>query len=199
MMRIRPTIWTMAALLLLGVPGCTALQEMAALRSVTFAFDRVSGVRVAGVALAPGMRASDLSLADMARVSTAIVTRDVPLEMIAHVSATNPAQNRVAARMVSLGWTMFVDDRRALAGEVGEPVSIAPGATADVPVAVRLDLLALGSGGARDLVDLALAIAGQGAASREMRLELVPTIDTALGPMRYPAPIVLRRGGAARE
>lgn len=186
------------SLLLLSTAGCTALQELAALRSVTFAFDRVSGVRVAGVALAPGMRYSDLSLTDVVRVSAAIVTRDVPLELVAHVSASNPAENRVAARMLSLDWTMFVEDRQALDGRVGEPLSIAPGATADVPVAVRLDLLELGSGGARDLVDLALAIAGQGTASRELRLELVPTIETSLGPMRYPAPIVVRRGGAAR-
>jgi len=181
-----------------GVSGCTALQELAALRSVTFAFDRVSGVRLAGVDLRPGMRYSDLSLTDVARVSAAVVTREVPLELVAHVSASNPAENRVAARMLRLDWRMFVDDRQALAGSVAEPWTIGPGSTADVPVIVRLDLLALGSGGARDLVDLALAITGTGSASRDLRLELSPTIDTALGPMRYPAPIVVRRAGDAR-
>lgn len=188
----------LVSLLLLAAGGCAALQELAALRSVTFGFDRVSGLRVAGVALAPGTRFSNLGLADVTRITAAVAAREVPLELVAHVRATNPADNKVAARMLRLDWTLFVDDRRTLAGHVADAVSIAPGATADVPVAVRLDLLALGSGGARDLVDLALGLAGQGSASRELRLELSPTIDTALGPMRYPAPVVVRHGSAAQ-
>lgn len=177
-------------------PGCAALQEFAALRSVTFAFDRVSDVRVAGVAIGANARWSSLSVADVARIGAAVATRDVPLELIAHVGATNPAGNSVAARMLDLDWTLFVEDRRVLAGQLGSPVTIAPGRTADVPVAVRFDLMTLGSGGARDLFDLALAVAGQGSVAKEMRLDLVPTIETSLGPMRYPAPVVVRWGGA---
>ena len=187
-----------ALALLLSIPGCATLQELAALRSVTFAFDRVSEVRLAGVSLSPGMRFGDLNLADAARVTAAVASRAQPLELVAHVDATNPAENRVAARMLTLDWTMFVEDRQALAGRVGDPVAISPGQTADVPVSVRLDLMSLGSGGVRDLFDLAMGIAGQGSAARELRMELVPTIETSLGPMRYPAPVVVRRAASPR-
>lgn len=185
-----------AALALLSPSGCAALQEFAALRSVTFAFDRVSDVRVAGVALGANARWSSLSVADVARLGAAVASREVPLELVAHVGATNPASNSVAARMVDLDWTLFVEDRRVLGGQLGSALTIAPGRTADVPVAVRFDLMTLGSGGARDLFDLALAVAGQGAVAKEMRLDLVPTIETSLGPMRYPAPVTVRWGGA---
>ena len=185
-----------ALALLLLLPGCATLQEMAALRSVAFAFDRVSDLRLAGVSLTSGMRFADLSLGDAARVTAAVVSRSVPLELVAHVGATNPAENRVAARMLSMDWSLFVEDRQALTGRVGDPVAISPGQTADVPVRVQLDLMALGSGGARDLFDLAMGIAGQGSAARELRMELVPTIETSLGPMRYPAPIVVRRAAS---
>lgn len=179
--------------MLLAVPGCTALQQLAALRTVAFAFAGISDVRVAGIRLSAGSRFASLSLADAARLGAAIVAQDVPLEMIAHVSATNPPENTVTARMVQLGWTLFIENRQTLAGQIAGPVTIAPGRTTDVPLAVRFDLLDLGNSGARDLFDLALAVGGLSTLKKELRLELVPTIETSLGPITYPTPVVVRR------
>ncbi len=185
-----------ALLAVLLLPGCAALQQMAVLRSMTFAFAGLTDVRVAGIRIGEGASFSSLSVADGARLGAAIVQKQVPLEMVAHVSATNPAANSVAARLVNMDWTLFIEDRQTLAGTLGAPVSVAPGRTADVPLTVRFDLMTLGSGGARDLFDLALAIAGQGALKKDLRLDLVPTIETSLGPMRFPAPVVVRRAAA---
>jgi hypothetical protein len=179
--------------LALAVPGCAALQEFAALRTVAFGFDRVSGVRVAGIAIGEGMSYSNLRVADITRLAAAVTSGDVPIELVAHVSASNPAENTVPARLARLGWTFFVEQRQMLAGDVAEATVIAPGETTDVPVAVRFNLLDLAEGGARDLFDVALAIAGYGSTPRELRLELQPTIDTSLGPIRYPTPVVIRR------
>jgi hypothetical protein len=54
-------------------------------------------------------------------------------------------------------------------------------------------LVQLGSGGARDLFDLGLAIAGRGTLQKDLRIELAPTIETPLGPMRYAMPVTVRR------
>lgn len=172
--------------------GCAAVQQIAALRSVSFAFANVSGVRIAGVPVTEGLRWSSLGVTDVARIAGAITTKNVPVDLVAHVSATNPAQNKVPARLVTLGWKLFVDDRPMLDGTVNEPVAITPGTTADVPVAVRFDLLAITGGGARDLFETAMSLAGYGTTHKELRLELVPTIDTSLGPITYPSPIVVR-------
>ncbi|OGF13981.1 MAG: hypothetical protein A2W00_04965 [Candidatus Eisenbacteria bacterium RBG_16_71_46] len=186
-----------AALLALSVlgltPGCAALQELAAVRTVTFAFAGVSDVRLAGVSIGAGSRFTSLGVSDAARLGAAVLADQVPLELVAHVSAANPRENTVTARLVQLGWTLFVEDRQMLAGQLANPVALAPGTSTDVPLTVRFDLLALGGGGARDLFDLALAIAGYGTVQKDLRLELVPTIDTSLGPIRYPAPVVVRR------
>lgn len=176
--------------------GCTALQQIAALRSVAFAFGEVSDVRCAGIRIGPETRFSNLGLADLARVTGAIAKNRLPLELVVHVNATNPPGNRVAARMVEFGWRFFVNDAEALAGRAGQPVVIEPGATADVPVAVSLDLLKMKSGTARDLFDLAVAIGGHGPVHQDLKLELTPTIDTALGPIAYPSPIVIRRAAS---
>jgi hypothetical protein len=188
----------LALVALLSVPGCTALQQLAALRTVTFAFAGLSDVRVAGIRIGAGSSYASLSLGDAANLGAAVIAKQVPIEFIAHVDATNPPENTVSARMVEMGWTLFIEDRQALAGQLGSAVTIAPGTTSDVPLAVRFDLLQLGSGGARDLFDLALAIAGQGSLQKDLRFELMPTIETSLGPIRYPVPVVVRRTAAGR-
>lgn len=189
---------SLALVATIAIPGCTALQQLAALRSVTFAFAGVSDVRLAGIRIGAGSSYTSIGLADAARLGAAVVARDVPLEFVAHVSAGNPPENKVTARIIDLGWKLFIEDRQALAGSLGGAVAIAPGRTADVPLTVRFDLLQLGGGGARDLFDLALAISGQGSLQKDLRLELVPTIETSLGPMQYPAPVVVRRSAAPR-
>ncbi len=193
MNRSSRSLAALTLLAVLGVPGCTALQELAALRSVTFAFAGVSDVRLAGIRIGAGSSYASLGAADVARLGAAVVSQEVPIEFLAHVDATNPPENTVSARMVDMDWTLFIEDRKTLAGKLGAPVAIAPGRTVDVPLAVRFDLLELGSGGARNLFDLALAIAGQGSIRKDLRLELLPTIETSLGPIRYPSPVVVHR------
>jgi hypothetical protein len=178
---------------MLALPSCTAVQQLAALRTVTFAFAGVSDVRLVGIRIGANSSSASLGLADAARISAAIIAKEMPLELVAFVSATNPRENKVTARMVDMRWKFFIEDHQVLAGQLGSPIEIAPGRTADVPLAVRVDLLQLGAGGAHDFFDLALAIAGQGTIKKDLRLELVPTIETSIGPIRYPEPIVVRR------
>jgi len=191
--RHRLVVTTCAAISLFALPGCTAMQELAALRTLTFAFASVSDVKLAGIPLDASSSYSRLSVADVARLGTAMATKQLPIELVAHVDATNPSENKVGARLVEMDWTLFIEDRRTLAGSLGNPVVIAPGHRADIPLAVRFDLLEFTSGGARDLFDLALAIAGQGSVQKELRFELVPSVETSIGPIRFPAPVVIRR------
>lgn len=57
----------------------------------------------------------------------------------------------------------------------------------DVPLAVRFDALKLYGGGAANLFDLALA--GVPGHREEVRLDLIPMVDTTIGPIRYPGPL----------
>lgn len=189
------TSWRGVATLLGGIllaasSGCATLQEIAALRQVDFSLDRVSSLSLAGVDLTRVQRYEDLGLVEAARIASALASRELPLALTLHVRADNPEGN-ARARMVGLDWTLFLQDRETVSGGIPEPVLIPTGGTADVPLAIRLDLLDFFEGSGRDLVNLALSLAGQQAPPTTVRLRALPTIETALGPIRYPQPITI--------
>lgn len=191
-----PRGWIRLAALALGcvaIAGCTALQQVAALRLVQFDYDRISDVRLAGVAVAGKDSYSDLRPEEIARLALAVAARDVPLDLVVHLRAENPTSNGITARLYALDWTMFLDDRRMVTGDLPQPYSFEPGRPVDVPLPMRFDAVDLIEGGAADLFDLALALAGMRESRREIRLDLLPTVDTAIGPIRYSSPITVRR------
>lgn len=178
---------------MLVLSGCAGMSDVTHLRNLTFDFDGVSDTRLCGISIGPGASYSNLGMADLARLTAALLTHEAPFEAIIHVKASNPAANRVAATLSRMDWTLFVDDRQVLQGGLADRVECHAGLSSDIPLGVRIDLLKLGVSGAHDIYDLALAIAGQGTITKELRLELVPTVDTPAGPITYPAPVVVRR------
>ncbi len=190
---LRAGLVTLALAVALCAPGCAALQQLSALRQVQFDFDRVSDVRVAGVMVSGRSGYGDLGAVDVARLGAAVLTRNVPLDLTLHVRGTNPAANPVTARMVALGWTFFVEDQQVVAGQLDQAYSFAPGQVVDVPVQVHFNAYDKFGGGAKSLFELGLAIAGAQGYSKEIRADLVPSIETSAGPIRYPVPITIRR------
>lgn len=179
--------------LVAALGGCTTLQEMAALRHVAFDLERVDQVRIAGI-LVDGRRSyADLGSVDVAKLAGAVLAKDVPLDLVVHVKGQNPPENHVSARMVQMDWTFFLENTRTVSGHLAEAYVFPPGQPVDVPVVVHLDLADFFRTSARDAFDLALALAGAGTTPKEIRLEAMPTIETDLGPIRYPSPIVIRK------
>ena len=179
--------------MLLGVAivGCAATQELAALRQVEFRYDRVSNARVAGIPLEEVRSPEDVGPLDLARLGIAIAAKDVPLDLTVHVEGRNPETNQVTAKLVALDWTYLVDDRETVSGRLAEPRTFPPGQPTDVPLRVTVNLVDFVSGGGGDLLDVALAMAGQPSSTHKVTLRLTPTVETSLGPIRYPVPLTL--------
>lgn len=171
--------------------ACATLQQIAALRQVEFAIDRVSQVRLAGIDLTDRRSFGDLSLAEGAALATAVSRNDLPLAFTLHLRAENPADNRVNARLVRMSWTMLLEDRETISGTVAQEYTFPPGEPQDLPIAMELNLTEFFEHNARDLFELALNLAGQGGAPKTVALRAVPTIETALGPITYPQPITI--------
>mgnify|MGYP001824933317 CR=1 FL=1 len=185
-----------AVLLLLAVVlgGCATLQQLAALRSVSFAIDSIVGGKLAGVDLSNVGTATDLGTLDAARVAASVAGGNLPLEFVVNVSAENPADNSTAAEMVRLEWTLLLDDRETIAGIIDDRVLLPPGEPQIIPVAVQLDLMEFFAGAAPELLGLALRFAGAESEAAEVKLRAVPTVNTPLGTIDYPATITIVSG-----
>ena len=179
----------------LTLAGCATLQQIAALRDVDFSVDRLSGVRLAGVDLARVRSYTQLSVTEAARLASAVSQSTLPLDFTVHLTALNPEDNSVDARLVRMDWTLLLStdgrDRETLSGTFADETILPRGRPTDVPIDVSLDLLDFFQGSAQDLFDLALSIADPNAPPTEVALRATPTVDTALGPIRYPRPITI--------
>lgn len=171
--------------------GCATLQQFAALRQVEFAIDGVGTGRLAGIDLARVRTADDLRAADAARLAAAVAAEELPLEFTVDVRAENPAENQTTARMMRFAWTLLLDDRETIDGVLDREISLPPGDPQLIPLTMRLDLIEFFDGNAADLLKLALRFAGADTESTEVKLRALPTVETPLGPIEYPATITI--------
>lgn len=170
--------------------GCATLQQVTALRKVDFSLEGTTGGTLAGVPIDSTRSFEDLGALDVARLTAALTRGKLPLEATLLVRASNPADN-VQARLIGLDWTLYLDDRKTVSGAVDREYVLPPGKPVTVPVTVKLDLLEFFDRQLQPLVGLALAAAGAGEPHR-LRLEATPSIQTPLGPIRYPEPITIQ-------
>jgi hypothetical protein len=90
-----------------------------------------------------------------------------------------------------MDWTLFLEDRETISGTFDQDILLPAGQRTDVPIPIRLDLVDFFGRNLSDLVDLALAVSGQGGQSKDIKLMARPTIDTPIGPIQYPQPITI--------
>src|SRR5690606_23529318 len=172
-------------------PGCTTLQQLAALRQVDFDLGGVDGGRLADVDIDRVRTTQQLRPTDLARLTAAAARGEMPLAFTLHVDATNPEDNGVPARLVQLDWTLLVDGAETISGVFNDERLIQPGTTADLPISMRLDLLDFFDESAPELINLALNLAGAGGDPARLALRARPTINTSLGPIAYPGYITI--------
>jgi hypothetical protein len=177
--------------LLSTATGCATLQQFAALRNVDFALDRVSDLRLAGIDLESIRSFDDLSVIDAGRLVLAVSRDELPLDFRLHLLAENPADNDTEARLVRMDWTLLLQERETLSGVFEHETLLPPGQPTDVPLSISMNLLEFFEGSAQDLLELALSLADQGGSTKDLALLATPTIQTPLGPMRYPKPITI--------
>ena len=188
MTRTAPLLVAVLGLFLL-VPGCTTLQQIAALEKVDFDLDRLSNTLVAGVDVSRLQGGRGLGAGDLARLGAAAVSGDVPLSFTLHVGAENPADNPAAAQLLSLDWTLFLDGTETISGVYNDDRTIAPGARADLPIQMRLNLVDFFGRDVGDIAALVGNLAGVETRRQTVRLDARPSVNTQFGPIRYPGVI----------
>lgn len=174
---------------LLTIPGCTTLQQLANLQNVEFQLDRVSNAYIAGVDLDNLRDGGSLGALDLARLGTAAALGEVPLDFVLHVGAENPDGNPVAAQLVSLDWTLFLDGTETVSGIYNDDRQIPPGGSLDLPISMELELTQFFGSNIQSLATLAANVAGVSSQRQTIRLDARPSINTQFGPIRYPGVI----------
>lgn len=193
MSTVRPStlICSVSVLLLAGLlTSCQTLREVTNLKDVQFRIDRATDAQLAGVSLNEVRSYRDLSGVDVARLGAALSDGELPLSFTLHVAAENPSTNSVDARLTQMDWTLLLNDQETIAGTFDREVVLPPGTPKGVPVDVQLDLIDFFDENLRGLVDLATAVGGEGPPAN-VSLRVQPTVQTAIGRMKYPTPITV--------
>ncbi len=170
--------------------GCTAIREVSNLRNVDFRIDRVSQGQLSGVDLENIESYRDLSASDIARLGASLADGEMPLSFVLHLEATNPDDNDVNARLTEMDWTLLLEEEETVSGTFDREITLEPGEPQDVPIDIELDLVRFFDDNLRGLVELASAVGGEGP-PQNIKVQVQPTIQTRLGPIRYPSPITV--------
>ena len=182
--------YTFIALIGAGA-ACTALQQIAALRQVSFSLAGTRNARLAGVDISRIRSYRELSALDVGRIAYAVARKDLPLDFVLDVRGENPADNKVTATMIRLAWTLLLNDKETISGTLDTALAFPPGAPTTFPMGMRVNLMQFFDGPAESLVDLAASIAGISSDPTRITLRGVPTIDTPVGRISYPTPITI--------
>lgn len=185
-------------LVAMSVAGCQTFREVAQLRNVTFQIDRISDARLAGIELRRIQSYEDLGGLEVARLASQVSNGELPFSFTLHLEASNPAENSVDARLTEMDWTLLLQDRETITGSFEREVVMPSGESTEVPFEMSLNLLNFFDQNLRGLVELAAGFGGDRPPA-SVALEVQPTIQTPVGPIRYAEPITVTRREVGRS
>ncbi|MDT8322571.1 MAG: hypothetical protein RRA94_00565 [Bacteroidota bacterium] len=198
MKRFTPTAVLLLALLMLT--SCTALkdmqQAMTNLSRCKFKLDAVNNFQLMGIRLSDKKKLSDFSLTDGVQLTRAYTSGVFPASFTLNVAAVNPNDGtggtpKTAATLTSFAWTMIIDDKLTISGDISEPITIpGSGQTAIIPLQMNLDLAKFFKDrGYESVVNLALALGGVNGSPSRITLRATPRLRTSFGDITYPGAI----------
>jgi hypothetical protein len=184
------------------IAGCSAVKQLSDalenLRRVQFKIAGVTNFRLAGIDVSNKKKISDFSVSEALQLTNAFASRRLVSDFILNVDARNPndgsAQKTTnsTAQITNFDWRLLIDDTPTVNGNIASPVSVpGKGQTVVIPLAVNLDLYEFfGKAGYDRVINLALAIAGEGGSSR-IKLDAKPTVRIGSFPITYPGRITI--------
>ena len=177
--------------------GCATAQqsilELDALRQVDVDFGGTREETLAGISIDRLRNPERLGLREAGILASAIGSGDMPMRLIVDLDARNAKSNHQTARILAIDWRLLLDEREAVNGTLGAQPAIAPGDSIRIPLGLEFDLLELVGDDLKKLLRVALGFAGYGEGHDiNASLMMTPTVETALGPLRFPQEIRIR-------
>lgn len=185
------------------VVSCSAVKQFTEalenLQRIQFKIAGVTNFRLLGIDITNKRNVSDFSVGDALKLSNAFASRKFPSEFILNIDAKNPndgtSQQRntnTTASITSFDWRLIIDDVQTVNGNIASPVSVpGKGQTVVIPLTVNIDLYEFfGKAGYERVINLALALAGEGGTSR-LKLDAKPSVRIGNIPITYPGRITI--------
>ena len=179
--------------------GCTgAYDALVNLQRLQFKLGAVNNFNLAGINIGRIRNISDFSLVDGAKLLAAFTSGKFPASFTLNVLAKNPndgtgGTKNTSAVLKSLAWRLFLDDKETINGNISRNIEIpGVGQATTIPVDISLDLYQFFKDQGHDhILNLALALGGVSGSSSRIKLKATPTVDTFLGPIKYPGEITI--------
>lgn len=187
---------------LILIASCSALKQFTEtienLKRLQFKISSVSNFRLMGIDLSNKRKVSDFSVSDALKLTNAFASRKFNSEFILNIDARNPndgsqtKSSNTTASITNFDWRLLIDDTPTVSGNIASPVTVpGKGQTVVIPLSVNVDLYEFfGNAGYDRLINLALAIAGEGGTSR-LKLDAKPTVKIGGFPITYPGRITI--------
>ncbi len=177
---------------IISLQSCDVLQQMATFTKCEFKMNSLTDTKLAGVNIQNLNSFTDLTFMDAANVTKTLLGGELPLTFNLNIEAKNP--NPATAAMQKMNWILYIDDNEITQGVLDQPVNIPPGETANIPLAIKLDLKKLFNDKTKNsLLNFAFNLADAGNYPTRVKLAIKPTINVAGIPIEYPGYFNLKK------
>ena len=162
------------------------VSQVSNLSKCDFRLESVQQLTLAGVNMQNVRSISDVNMFEAAKLASAAVSEEIPLNCILNIEAKNP--NTSDAGITKIDWILLIDDIEMTKGILDQPVTIpANNGTAVIPVQVKVDLRKALSGKSADaIINFAMNLAGAGNKPTRFTMKMKPTISVSGIPVSYP-------------
>ena len=187
----KSTILLFAASVLLFA-SCAGLTQLAAFSKCKFEFEKVENVQLATIDVNKASSLTQLGFGDIGKITKAIVSKELILDMTAVIKINNP--NLQTAALNKTDWILKIDGLEITKGTTNQRVEIPANASSYMPVKTSFNLIETFSGESKaKLYKLARNIAGVGDSPSKIEFMVKPTLSVAGVMVPYPDWITLDR------
>jgi len=177
--------------------SCNVIKDISStlsnLSKLQFKLENVSNFRLSGIDLSNKRTISDFSIADGLKLTNAFATKRFPADFVVNLNAKNPNDGsgntqKTNATIAKLDYRLILDEVQTINGDIQSPINVpGTGQSVNIPLSMSLDLYEFfGNKGYESVINLALALGGVSGTAAKVKLDIKPTVNTAIGPISYP-------------
>lgn len=177
---------------LFGLMSCTELTQMKNFATCSFSFDSINEIKVLGVQLVNQNKQLNVSLADVAKLTQAITSKQLNCDFKLNLKVQNP--NPQSASMQAFDWILGIDNIEITQGSVTNKTVIGAKSSSIVSLPIQVNISNLTSGDAKNtLLNLCSQLIGAKSKTSKIVLKVKPKVQILGTNLPYPNYITLEQ------